>query len=221
MLGLGRRPADDGGRGRRLLPRRRRGRDRQVAAGGRGPRPGGGQRRAGARAPGACPTTPTSRCGRSRGCWSARSASRRGPGPAAALVARPGRTRAGPGRGRSLPRPTRRGARDPRVPAPRSWTRAPSSTRPSTGSWSGSPPLAGADAAPARRRGPALGRPVHPRPPGPARRARGRPGCSPSPPPATPSAVPWRDAVDVVAARPARRRGGQPAGRQPRRRGRT
>ena len=52
--------------------------------------------------------------------------------------------RAGPGALGALPRPARRGARDARVPRPGTRPEPPSSTRPSTGSWSGCPRSRGA-----------------------------------------------------------------------------
>ena len=181
--GVGRRPGAGRRAGRRRLPRGRRGRDRQVPAGRGGPRPASRPAAAGCSGSGACPTTPTSRCGpmarlleRVLGVDGSRRRPARGAG-------RPPRVaRAGPGAVGPLPRPAHRRPRDPRLPRP--------GTRPERLPRRDPRPARGVGVrarrggpAPARGRGPALGRPVHARPPGPARRpAAGRPAHAWRPP---------------------------------------
>ena len=119
------------------------------------------------------------------------------------------------GRSRSSPR-SPECPRPPSTPLP-SWIRAPSSTRRSTGSWMAGSRRWRGSAAPARGRGPALGRPVHPRAPRPA----GRPAAG-----GLLTVATTRDAVRrALAGRRRRRRAGaagrrvgRPADRQPRRR---
>ena len=148
LVGMGRRAADDGARAGAaflVVGEAGIGKSRLV---GRAPRPGGGQRRHGCSARRACRTTPTSRCGRSRGCSNACSGGRAGARTgSAALVDRPDAPRAGPGRGRSPSSPRSPGSR--RRPSTRrpSWTRAPSSTRPSTALVDWVAAVAAADAA--------------------------------------------------------------------------
>ena len=114
---------------------------RQVPAGGGGRSTAWRPAAAGCSGRRACRTTPTSRCGRSPGCSSACSS---GPGDdpdrLAAARRRPQR-RSGWTRPGSVPflGSAHRGSRRPPSTRLPNWTRAPSSTRPSTGSWSGWP----------------------------------------------------------------------------------